>query len=321
MKLSVFSPVLADKSLVDAVKYLKTLGVDSMEMGCGGYPGTAHLNARELVKNKALAAEKKAIFDDNGMEICALSSHGNPLHPNKEIAKSYHEDYLAAFELAGMWGVDTVIGFSGCPGDCDDSKYPNWVTCAWPEDFLAVKEYQWEKLIAYWQKTAAAAADFGVKKIAFEMHPGFCVYNPESLMTLRNAVGDIIGANFDPSHLIWQGIDPVAAIRYLNRAIYHFHAKDTKVDDRNTAINGVLDLKHYSDELNRSWIFRTVGYGTGADKWKDMFSALNLVGYNGAVSIEHEDSLMTCKEGLEKAVRFLQGILIEEPKPGKMFWA
>ena len=153
------------------------------------------------------------------------------------------------------------------------------------------------------------------------MHPGFCVYNPETLLRLRAAVGDVIGANFDPSHLVWQGIDPVAAIRALGGAIYHFHAKDTKIDAYNTAVNGVLDTNHYGDEIGRSWIFRTVGYGNGLDYWRDMISNLRLVGYDRVMSIEHEDSLMTTDEGLEKAVAFLKDSIIEAPKPTGMHWA
>ena len=160
----------------------------------------------------------------------------------------------------------------------------------------------------------------GIKKIAFEMHPGFCVYNPETMMKLRNAVGPEIGANFDPSHLFWQGIDPVAAIRYLGDAIFYFHAKDTKIDEINTKTHGVLDTKHYGDEIHRSWIFRSVGYGHDYQVWKDMMSALRMVGYDDAISIEHEDSLMTPNEGLQKAIAFLKDVMMFEDK-GAMWWA
>ena len=201
-------------------------------------------------------------------------------------------------------------------------KTPNWVTCPWPDDFSHIVEYQWnEVLVPYWKKMTAFAAEHGIKKIAFEMHPGFCVYNPETLMKLRNLVGsDLIGANFDPSHLFWQGIDPVYAIRYLGKAIYFFHAKDTKIDEINTKTHGVLDTKHYGDEIHRSWIFRSVGYGHDYQVWKDMMSALRMVGYDDAISIEHEDSLMTPNEGLQKAIAFLKEVLMYEDK-GAMWWA
>ena len=217
--------------------------------------------------------------------------------------------------------METVVTFSGCPGDCPESKRPNWVTCAWPGDYSEILEWQWnEVLIPYWKEAAAIAQSYGVKKIAFEMHPGFCVYNPESLLRLREAVGDIIGANFDPSHLIWQGIDPVAAIRALKGAIYHFHAKDTKIDPYNAAVNGVLDPKTFNDISVRSWAFRTVGYGNDMNYWKDMISNLKMTGYDGVISIEHEDGLMSVKEGLEKAVSFLKEILITED-PTAAWWA
>ena len=159
----------------------------------------------------------------------------------------------------------------------------------------------------------------GVNKIALELHPGFCVYNTDSLLRLREAVGPEIGANFDPSHLIWQGMDPVACIRKLGDAIFHFHAKDTKIDKYNTAVNGVLDTKPYGDEINRSWIFRSVGYGNDYSYWKDIISNLRMIGYDYAISIEHEDSLMSQNEGLSKAVSFLKEVLVTE-STGEMWW-
>ena len=155
-----------------------------------------------------------------------------------------------------------------------------------------------------------------------ELHPGFCVYNTKSLLKLREAVGPQIGANFDPSHLIWQGMDPCVSIRELGKAgaLFHFHAKDTRIDPVNTARNGVLDTTHYGNELERSWIFRSVGYGHGEDYWKAIVSELRLAGYDYAISIEHEDSLMSGREGLLKAIQCLKNVLIFEER-GNMYWA
>lgn len=321
MKLGVMNPVLYSMSLEKAVEYLSKLGVQVIEIGVGGYPGKNHVDAKDYLDNPSKIEDLKQLLEKNNLEISALSCHGNPIHPNKEIAKVFHDDFIDAILLAQKLGVDTIVGFSGCPGDSEGSSFPNWVTCSWPEDYHRVLEYQWnDVLIPYWKKTALFAKEHGIKKIAFEMHPGFCVYNPETLLKLRNEVGgDIIGANFDPSHLFWQGINPVEAIKYLKGAIHYFHAKDTHLDQHNLSVNGVLDTKHYADQ-QRSWVFRTVGYGHDSLQWKEMISTLRQVGYDDIISIEHEDALMSSEEGLIKAIEFLKDIMMFD-KPGEMFWA
>jgi sugar phosphate isomerase/epimerase len=321
MKLGVFTTLLSNLPLEDALKYFKSLGIEMVEIGCGGFPGNAHANPEILLADEGKLNEFKALIDKYGLQISALSCHGNPIHPNKEIAASFDRDMRNTVLLAEKLGIHQINTFSGCPGDCEASEHPNWVVCPWPDDFTEILEWQWnEKLIPYWKDFVAFAKSHAVDKIALELHPGFCVYNTESLMKLRKAVGPEIGANFDPSHLIWQGMDPVACIREMGDAIFHFHAKDTKIDKINTAVNGVLDTKSYGDEIHRSWIFRSVGYGNDYSYWKDMISALRMVGYDYAISIEHEDSLMSQNEGLEKAVEFLKSVLIKE-NPAEMWWA
>ncbi len=321
MKLSVLANLYGQKSLDETLSILTGLGVHTAEIGAGGYPGKAHCNPAELLADEKKYGEFVATFKKYDVEICALAAHGNPLHPNKEIAAQYDEDFQNAVLLAEKLGVDTVITFSGCPGDHEGAKLPNWVTCAWPEDYVEILNWQWnEKVIPYWTEMGKFCKAHNVR-VAFEMHPGFCVYNPETMLKLRDAVGDVLGANFDPSHLIWQGIDPVAAIRELKGAIYHVHAKDTKIDKYNTAKNGVLDTKHYGKELERAWVFRTVGYGNNESYWRDLVSNLRLCGYDKVLSIEHEDSVMSIDEGLRKAVAFLKDIVIEEEKPTTMSWA
>ena len=322
MKLSVLENLYAGKTLEESLTILTGLGVHTVEIGAGGYPGKAHCDPEVLLSDPAAFDKFVETFRRFDVQICALAAHGNPLHPDKATAAMYDRDFKNAILLAEKLGIDTVIGFSGCPGDSENSKYPNWVTCPWPDDFLKILDWQWnEKLIPNWKETGAFALAHGVTHIAFEMHPGFCVYNPETLLRLRAAVGPVIGANFDPSHLIWQGMDPVAAIRELKGAIYHVHAKDTKIDKYNTAKNGVLDTKHYSDELNRAWVFRTVGFGNNESDWRDLISNLRLCGYDRVLSIEHEDSIMTIDEGLRKAVAFLQPMIMTEDKPRTMSWA
>ncbi len=320
MKLGCLTAMFSDRSLKETLDILRPLGLQALELGAGNWPGSAHLNVPELLASSTKCDELKKMLKGEGLEISALSCHGNALHPDKAFAIKSIAAQTDAIKLAEKLGVKTVIDFSGCPGSDDASTKPNWVTCAWPPDFLEVLEWQWDKkVIPYWQKQAKFAAEHGVR-IAFEMHPGFVVYNTDTLLKLRKECGKNLGANFDPSHLFWQGMEPIACVRKLGKAVFHVHAKDVKIDPMNTAVNGVLDTKHYGDELNRSWIFRTCGYGHSMEWWKDFVSTLRLVGYDGALSIEHEDSLMSSREGLEKAVAFFKEVLIHE-KPSAMTWA
>ena len=321
MKLGVFAVLLSDKSFDEACAFLRQQSVQAVEIGTGGYPGNAHCKPADLLADPAKITQLKETVKRHGLEISCLSCHGNPVHPQKDVAEAFHKDFADTVLLAEKLGVNRIVTFSGCPGDCPESRHPNWVTCPWPPDYLEVLDYQWnEVLIPYWKKTAAFCKEHGVDKVALEMHPGFCVYNPETLLKLREAVGPVIGANLDPSHLFWQGMDIVAVIRRLGEAIYYFHAKDSLVDEINCANNGVLDTKHYADEVHRSWLFRTVGYGHGPKLWKDIFSNLRMAGYDDVVSIEHEDSLMSVNEGLKKAIAFLKETMPFE-KTGGMWWA
>jgi len=320
-QLGVFTPVFYDRDFEAMLDTVKEMGLDAIEPGTGNYAGNKHCNPDELLEDEAKLNSFKRALEDRGVIISALSCHGNPLHPDGSIAKAHDEVTRKAIGLAEKLGVDTITCFSGCPGASDTDKYPNWITCAWPDDYPAALKWQWEeKVIPYWREIAKFASDHGVTKIALEMHPGFVAYNPESLLRLREAVGNTIGANFDPSHLFWQGIDPIAALHKLGKAVYHVHAKDTKVDQYNATVNGVLDTKSLADIQNRSWIFRIVGYGHGLDFWKDFVSHLRKIGYDYVMSIEYEDALMSVKEGMQKTVNFLKEVLIRE-EPPQIWWA
>ena len=322
MKLCVLANLFGDIPLDDVLSKLEALGVEAAEIGAGGYPGKCQCDPDILLNDDEKTREFLDCFDKHNIKLAALAAHGNPVHPDPEIAEVYDRELKNAILMAEKVGVDTVVTFSGCPGGAPGDKMPNWAICSWPTEFTRVLEYQWkEVLIPYWTNMVEFAEKHHVPRIAFEMHPGFCVYNPETLMKLREACGPVIGANFDPSHLVWQGCEPAAAIRYLGDAIYHVHAKDTKIDPINSPAIGNLDTKHYTLEKERAWVFRTVGYGHGEDWWRELVSQLRLVGYDRVLSIEHEDSLMTREEGLEKACRFLQRIMIKEPKPGSISWA
>lgn len=324
MKLGVFTVLFASDPLAVALDRVVEAGLECVEIGTGNYPGDAHCQPAELLADPARLAAFRAAIASRGLEISALSCHGNPLHPRSGVALPAHETFVRTIELAERLGVDRVNVFSGCPGDSDEARYPNWVTCAWPPDYGELLEWQWrEKVVPYWKEQAAFSLAHGVR-LGFEMHPGFVVYNPSTLIRLREACGqhgEAIGANLDPSHLFWQGIDVETAILELGRRgmIFHTHAKDTAILAP-ARLNGVLDTTPLGEIGRRSWIFRTVGYGHSELDWRQILSALRLAGYDGVLSIEHEDALLSVDEGFRKGVSFLRSVMPVEPALTKAWW-
>jgi sugar phosphate isomerase/epimerase len=318
MRLGVFTPLLSSLSLDAVLKKLKALDISSVELATGNYPGNAHCKL-SMLESPSELKEFKQKLEDNGVTISALSCHGNPLHPNQNQAKEAQEVNRKTILLAQELGVSVVVDFSGCPGDSLNAKSPNWVTCPWPPEYLELLDWQWNEVVApYWISRAAFAKDHGVR-IAIEMHPGFVVYSPETMLKLRTLAGPSIGCNYDPSHMFWQGIDPIGAVRILGDAIFHVHAKDTQLYPANLTRTGVLDTKPYTQERDRGWIFRTCGYGHGGEWWKEFVSTLRMFGYDNVLSIEHEDSLLSPEEGLTKAAQFLNEIIIKE-QPVAAWW-
>jgi sugar phosphate isomerase/epimerase len=320
MKLGLFTPVLGKLDTRQMLAKVRALGkVQALELGTGGWPGCDHLDLDALLKDSQAAREYRKTIADAGLTISALSCHGNPLHPDRKTAACYDEVFEKTICLANRLEVPVVVTFSGCPGDSDDARHPNWVTAPWPPEFLDVLEWQWEKkAIPYWTDRARFAADHGVK-VALEAHPGFLVYNVETMLRLRAAAGPNLGINFDPSHFFWQGVDVPVAIRALGDAIFHVHAKDVALDARNVAVNGVIDTKTYRRMADRSWLFRSVGWGHDELAWRQIVSALRLSGYDYVMSIEHEDALASVDEGLKAAIDLLSRVILTEP-PVDAWW-
>lgn len=321
MKLGVFTVLFSDRSFEDMLAYVAAKGIEAIELGTGGYPGDAHCKLDELLADEKKMEKFKLQIEDAGLIISALSCHTNPLHPQKQIASLADELLVNTMKLASKLGVPVVNTFSGCPGDHEGAIYPNWPVAAWPNDFQEILKWQWEeKLIPYWKDKNELAESLNVK-IGLELHGGFSVHTPATMLRLREACGPAIGANLDPSHMWWQGIDPVEAIKILGRenAIHHFHAKDTIIDQQNTNRNGLTDMTDYSQMRDRSWYFRTVGFGHDQKTWADIISTLRLYDYDYVVSIEHEDGLMSINEGFAKAVDTLKPVMVKESL-GEMWW-
>ncbi|MFT4413717.1 sugar phosphate isomerase/epimerase family protein [Fredinandcohnia humi] len=321
MKLGVFTVLFSDKTLDEMLDHVASKGIEAVELGTGGYPGDAHCKIGELLDDETKQKEFLEKFSSRGLMISALSCHANPLHPQKQIAEEADAIFVKTVQLASKLGIPVVNTFSGCPGDHEDAKFPNWPVAPWPNEFQEILKWQWEeKIIPYWSEKARFAEEHHVK-LGLELHGGFSVHTPATLLRLREACGPAIGANLDPSHMWWQGIDPVEAIKILGRenAIHHFHAKDTIIDQPNMNRNGLTDMTSYSDMRNRAWYFRTVGFGHDTKVWADIISTLRLYGYDYVVSIEHEDGLMSIDEGFTKAVNNLLPILLKE-SVGNLWW-
>ncbi|GIN69933.1 xylose isomerase [Bacillus sp. J14TS2] len=322
MKLGVFTVLFAEKSFEEMLDHVKASGLDAVEIGTGGYPGNAHCDMDALLESEEKRKDYLHQVESRGLTISAFSCHNNPIHPDKEVAKVADETLRKTIKLASLMNVPVVNTFSGTAGDHEGAKQPNWPTVAWPPEHLDVYNWQWEeKLIPYWKEIGTYAEEHNVK-IGIELHGGFLVHSPYTLLKLRENTSDAIGANLDPSHMWWQGIDSVAAIKILGEknAIHHFHAKDTYIDPDNLNMHGYLDMQPYDKLQTRAWTFRSVGCGHDVKEWSDMMSALRLYGYDYVVSIEHEDPLMSIEEGFQRAVSNLQSVLIRE-QPAEMWWA
>jgi sugar phosphate isomerase/epimerase len=319
MRLGALTSALLELELEECLTRLGVLGVDAVEVACGGYFGHGHAPLDDLLSSRTALKRWREPFLRHELEISALALHGEPLAPDNDAAQAYAEEFRQACRLAEALGVRRLTLLAGLPEAAPGDRTPNWITQPFPPYNVEALRWQWEeRLLPYWVEQGAFAGEHGCR-LCFEMVPGDLVYNPAALLQLREAIGPVAGCNFDPSHLLWQGIDVLEALRVLGDAVYHVHAKDVLVQWHNVRLDGILDPKPYGRLARRAWTFRTVGYGHGESFWRDFVSTLRLIGYDDVLSIEHEDEYLDPDEGLEKAVAFLRPILLRRP-PGKQWW-
>jgi sugar phosphate isomerase/epimerase len=310
--IGVFDPVYDKLSLDEMLEVMSGLGLEAVEIGTGGYPNNPHCPLDDLIADPAKAKAWRKKFEDKGIHVATLSCHGNAVHPDAKHAAKDADTFRKTVLLAQLLDVKVIVTFSGCPGGTPQDTQPNWITYRWPPEYGQMLDWQWkEKVIPYWKEAAKFARDHGIHRIALEMHPNFVVYNPRTLMKLREAVGEEIGANNDLSHLFWQGCDPVEVIHFLGKqgAIYHAHMKDTVMFPDNVAKYGVLNFASDLAGLpEASETFRAVGYGHGAGLWKAILKAYMDTGYEGILSIENEDPILPGPVGVERAVYVLKNV-------------
>ncbi len=284
------------------------LGVETLELCCGGWSVAPHLNLNLLLEQESERQNFLAKIREHGLEIDALNCSGNQLAPG-ERGKSNDGVVRNTMKLARLIGVRRIVMMSGLPGGPGDQN-ANWITTAWPPECREILRYQWDDVaIPYWRDLANHARDNGIEQICVEQHAHQLVYNTETLLRLRNAVGEIVGVNFDPSHALWMGGDPLRAIRQLGGAIYHVHAKDTRIDPQNSEINTLLETKPNDRVAERSWNYVTLGYGHPELWWRDFVIQLKQNGYDDVLSIEHEDYSLSSIEGVGKSIQLLNSVL------------
>ena len=315
MQIGLFTPVFNKLSFEQLLAELKRYpAIRSLELGTGGWPGGKHLDLDGLLSGSEKRKAFRSQIADAGLTISALSCHSNPVHPLEAVAERDDEVLRKTLRLAELLDVPAVVTFSGCPGGGPEDKTPNWITAAWPP------EYARGARMAMGRAADPVLVRCGInsRRTAVFVWPSRRIRasastNPETMLRLRAEAGEFIGINLDPSHLWWQGIDIPTAIAALGDAIFHVHAKDVAIDPANRNRNGVLDTKSYAQMRERSWLFRSVGWGHGELEWKAIVSALRLAGYDGVLSIEHEDALASVYEGLSSAVAMLSRVVLREP--------
>jgi sugar phosphate isomerase/epimerase len=310
VRLGVVTSALAGCGFEAGLDRLRELGVDAIEIGCGGYHADRSFgDPARLIEDSGQRDRWSEAIAARGLEISALALHGAPLSPDREVATRYDAEFRAACRLAELAGVTRITLLAGIPEGAPGDATPCWIASAFPPGNRDVLEWQWERrVVPYWSERARIAADHGCR-LCFEMHPNDVVYNPRAFLRLREAIGPVAALNFDPSHLFWQGIDTLEALRALSAHVDHVHAKDTALNGGAVRLHGVLDNGPFEELAARSWSFRTIGFGHGELYWREFVSALREIGYDGTVSIEHEDLYLAPDDGLAKAVAFLRPLV------------
>jgi sugar phosphate isomerase/epimerase len=305
MKIGMITDSLGGLSFDELLDAAAGLGIDQLEFAGGNWSSAPHLQLDRLLDSASARTEFMARLNDRDIAISALNCSGNPLHPG-EIGERHRDVTRKTIALAGLMGIERVVMMSGCPGGPGDAN-ANWVTTSWPPETQTVLKYQWDDvLIPYWRELCAEARKAGVTKLCLELHGHQNVYSVGTFFRLRDAVGETVGVNFDPSHLMWMGADPLAAIPALGSAIYHVHAKDTRLEPGPLARDGRIEIRPAEDVSHRAWNYVTLGHGHDLGWWQAFCRALAAIGYDDVLSIEHEDVALTPIDGVKQSVTLLR---------------
>jgi sugar phosphate isomerase/epimerase len=316
LKLGAYTACLHDRPLEQALEVLRSNGLTSVEVNTGGFIPSPHCHVDLLLSSAQARRDYLEVFASYDMELTGLNCNGNPLNPLPGVGPKHADDLRRTIELAGLLGVPNVVTMSGTPGSDPDAKYPSWVVNPWDGVYMDVLDYQWDVAAGFWTGIDALARDRGVR-IAIEMHPHNLVFSPVTLRRLVDLTGAVsLGAEMDPSHLMWQGMDVVASIRWLGPLVFHAAAKDAMITP-GVGIRGVLDTSFeripadaegkvptgYGFWCNAwpqdpAWRFVAVGIGHDVQYWTGFLAALAEIDPDMAVNIEHEDASYSRLDGL-----------------------
>jgi sugar phosphate isomerase/epimerase len=307
VELGLYTDSVERLSFEEALDLAVRIGATGIEIAAGGQSSAPHMKVGELLADTARRQAFADAFARRGLRIAALNCSAWPMHP--VVGADHVELIRSTIRLAELLGVKKIVTMSGTPGDGHDATTINWVWYPWPQDAVSLLERQWAVAIPLWRELAHYAEDHGVERLAFELHPLHLVYNVPTLLRMREAVGSLIGANVDPSHLFWQQMDPAALIRALGQAVHHVHLKDTQVIADQVALAGVLDGRPFENPSERAWVFRTIGRGHDLGFWSSFVDALRDAGYDDVLSIENEDVSQPAAEGVQEAAGFIRPLL------------
>ncbi len=309
MELGLYTDSVAELGFEAALDLAVEIGATGIEIATGGQSSAPHLRVAKLISDKRSRARFSAALESRRLRLSALNCSAWPMHP---ILGPTHVDLIKdTIRLAGELGVEKIVTMSGTPGDGVGATTINWLWYPWPPDAVRLRERQWDQAVTVWQELAAFAVDHGVERIALELHPLHLVYNVPTLLRMRQAVGPVIGANVDPSHLFWQQMDPQAVVRCLGEAVYHVHLKDTEIVAQEVALAGLLDQRPFETGSARAWVFRTIGRAHNAEFWGNLVDSLREARYDDVLAIENEDVSQTPVEGVREAAALMRGVLTD----------
>jgi sugar phosphate isomerase/epimerase len=318
---TLFTGQWADLPFEEVAALAAGWGYDGLEIAASG----DHLDLERADEDDAYLRSRLDVLDHHGLRVWAISNHltgqavcddpidfrhqaivrpstwgdGDPEGVRRRAA----EDMKRAARVARKMGVDTVVGFTG-------SKIWPYVAM-FPPVPAAVIDAGYQDFADRWNPILDVFDAEGVR-FAHEVHPSEIAYDHWTSVRALEAIEhrQAFGFNWDPSHMLWQGVDTVGFITDFADRIYHVDCKDTRIKPP-SGRSGVLGSHLPWGDPRRGWDFVSTGHGDM--NWEDAFRALDHIGYDGPISIEWEDAGMDRLHGAPEALAYIRSLLWKRP--------